>query len=320
MIILNSNNQLTAEKELELINNYTRSEFTSDEVYTFSVTLCDNEVDRDFERFSLESLKKLQELFLGKTGIFDHSMSSKDQNARIFHTFVEIDPVKKNSIGENYASLKARAYMVRNEKNASLIKEIEAGIKKEVSVGCSMKSCVCSVCGKDMKMHLCEHVKGKIYGGKLCYGTLENAADAYEWSFVAVPAQRNAGVTKSFIKKEDMNLNTMSETIKAMTGGVMLSDDEVSEIKSYVSQLEQLASDALYYRKHLIDEIERYSLIVMPKVDVKSFISGCEGMETQKLKKLKTGLEKQSMETIPLATQLKTSKTSPVKDNTQYKI
>ena len=43
----------------------------------------------------------------------------------------------------------------------------------------------------------CRHVKGRTYNGKLCYGELTGAKDAYEWSFVAVPAQRRAGVIKS---------------------------------------------------------------------------------------------------------------------------
>ena len=37
-----------------------------------------------------------------------------------------------------------------------------------------------------------------MYKGKLCYGLLKEPTDAYEFSFVAVPAQRGAGVTKSF--------------------------------------------------------------------------------------------------------------------------
>ena len=46
--------------ELKMINQYTRHNYESDELYTFSMTLCDNEVDRDFERFSVDSLEKLQ--------------------------------------------------------------------------------------------------------------------------------------------------------------------------------------------------------------------------------------------------------------------
>ena len=43
-------------EELAKINNYTRRSFTADEVYAFSVVLCDNEVDRDFERFDENAL------------------------------------------------------------------------------------------------------------------------------------------------------------------------------------------------------------------------------------------------------------------------
>ena len=53
-----------SEKELELINSYARRQLSADEVYVFSVVLCDNEVDRDFERFTVDSLKKLGELFV----------------------------------------------------------------------------------------------------------------------------------------------------------------------------------------------------------------------------------------------------------------
>ena len=39
---------------------------------------------------------------------------------------------------------------------------------------------------------------GQRYDGKLCFTELQGAEDAYEWSFVAVPAQRGAGVLKTF--------------------------------------------------------------------------------------------------------------------------
>ena len=136
-------------QELELINNYTVKPLSADEVYTFGIVLCDNEIDRDFERFDIPALERLAELFVGKTGIFDHSMSGRDQTARIFSCFVETDESKVTSAGEKYTKLCARAYMPRSEKNAALIGEIDAGIKKETSVGCSVGRSVCSVCGKD---------------------------------------------------------------------------------------------------------------------------------------------------------------------------
>ena len=173
---------MLTKEELDQINRFSKAELTADQVYTFSVRLCDNEVDRDFERFGTEDLDRLGELFLGKSGIFDHQWSAKGQTARIYRTEVVREPGTVTAAGDEYRWLKGWAYLMRTEKNQELITEIEGGIKKEVSVGCSMGRSVCSVCGAENGA--CGHVKGQMYGEKL--------------SFVAEPAQPRAGVVKRF--------------------------------------------------------------------------------------------------------------------------
>ena len=187
---------MLTKEELEQINRFSKAELTADQVYTFSVRLCDNEVDRDFERFGTEDLERLGELFLGKSGIFDHQWSAKGRTARIYRTEGVREPGVVTAAGDEYRWLKAWAYLMRTEKNQELITEIEGGIKKEVSVGCSMGRSVCSVCGAENGA--CGHVKGQMYGDRLCYLELKEPKDAYEWSFVAVPAQPRAGVVKRF--------------------------------------------------------------------------------------------------------------------------
>lgn len=189
---------------LEKINVHSVKPLTAEEVYCFSVLLCDNEIDRDYERFSEQSLKTLAEMYIGRTGIFDHDPKGENQTARIYHTEVKSCPDRKTGSGETYTALMGHAYMVRTEDNKSLIAEIDGGIKKEVSVGCAVGAKICSVCGADMLKNPCAHIRGKYYGEKLCFATLENPTDAYEWSFVAVPAQRNAGVTKTAKKYGDV--------------------------------------------------------------------------------------------------------------------
>lgn len=183
---------------LDKINRFTRREFSEEEIYVFSVILCDNDIDRDYECFSDKALEQLKELFIGKTGIFDHNASTSNQNARIFETEIIADNERKTRNGNIYKYLKASAYMVRTDENKNLIAEIDGGIKKEVSISCSTNKCVCSVCGADKAKTGCNHAKGKTFNGKLCYVILDDISDAYEWSFVAVPAQVNAGVTKKF--------------------------------------------------------------------------------------------------------------------------
>jgi hypothetical protein len=136
--------------EMEAINAFAKTELTPEEVYTFSVLLCDNEVDRDFERFTEKTLSELRELFVGKTGIADHDWSAGSQKARIYRAEVVTDPLRKNSLGMPYTYLRGFAYMLRTGGNGELIAEIEGGIKKETSVGCSVAGALCSICGEEL--------------------------------------------------------------------------------------------------------------------------------------------------------------------------
>ena len=62
---------------LEQLNRFTRREHTEDEVYIFSVILCDNETDRDGERFSLKALEKMRELSSSQGSFPDAFILSK---------------------------------------------------------------------------------------------------------------------------------------------------------------------------------------------------------------------------------------------------
>lgn len=202
-------------QQLEKINKFTRRELTADEVYVFSVILCDNDIDRDGERFSDKALEELQMLFIGKTGIFDHDPRTSNQSARIFDTELVEDGSRTTKNGEPYKYLKASVYMVRTDKNRNMIAEIDGGIKKEVSISCTASQRICSICGCDKNKASCAHVKGKMYGNKLCHTVLGGITDAYEWSFVAVPAQVNAGVTKHFSSNGNVTAEALYADIKS---------------------------------------------------------------------------------------------------------
>ena len=102
-------------EELEQINRLARRELTAEEVYAFSVRLCDNEVDRDGERFEPETLEELAGLFVGKCGIFDHQWSAKGQAARIYRTELVREPEKLTKAGDGYCWLKGYAYDAHRE-------------------------------------------------------------------------------------------------------------------------------------------------------------------------------------------------------------
>ena len=262
------------EEDLSLINRLAKSTLEAGQVYAFTVRLCDNEVDRDFERFDNEALERLGELLVGKSGIFDHQWSARGQTARIYRTEVVREPAVTTGAGDEYRWLKGWAYLLRTEKNGDLIAEIEGGIKKEVSVGCSVGRSVCSVCGAESGG--CDHVRGQYYDGKLCFMELRDVADAYEWSFVAVPAQRRAGILKRFGQERDGE--------RALRKEAELGRKYLRELRREVVRLAMLADDGL---------------------DGKVFGKAAERLEEPELLELKRAYEKRAARRFPVAVQLR---------------
>lgn len=254
-------------EDMILINRLSKSELTPEQVYTFALRLCDNEIDRDWERFDEEALSILSGLFVGKSGIFDHNWSTEGQTARLYKTEVCREGGLTEA-GDGCRFLKGYAYMLRSEKTNPLIEEIEAGIKKEVSIGCSVTGRCCSICGRDR----CDHQGGKTYGGKLCYFTLQKPTDAYEWSFVAVPAQRKAGVIKSFVHETGSDLKRM-----------------LASHPGCLQQLEALEKEARLgrsYMEGLRRELIRLAGLSDEALDLKIFSRAAEKMEEDELLEL----------------------------------
>ena len=247
--------QEIAAEDLEAINRFSKTPLTPDEVFTFDLLLCDNEIDRDYERFTVEAIYKLQEMFVGKTGIFDHTWSAYGQRARIYKTQVVEDASRVTESGEKYTYLKASAYMLKNSENEGLIDDIRSGIKKEVSIGCSVSEITCNICGEPDGSPSCSHIRGAEYNGVLCCRVLNEPTDAYEWSFVAVPAQRDAGVMKRF--GTGMNDETFKRLEKeARLGRVYLKAlrDETAKLGALV--LPELPEDTVNSVLMKLDEDE----------------------------------------------------------------
>lgn len=314
-IILKS---VATNEDLAKIQQFSRRELLPEEIYVFNVDLCNNDVDRDFEKFSVETLKQMAELFVGKTGIFDHSMKSADQTARIFDAFVEKVNGKKTADGEDFYSLKAKAYMLNNEENKSLIDSIEAGIKKEVSVSCSVDKAYCSICRTDRKRAACEHRKGKMYGDRLCFNILTDATDAYEFSFVAVPAQREAGVTKSFSVKEEAE---MQDIVKMISQGdeITLSKSQTNELYSYIEGLKQEAELGEAYKKKLIKQVVDLFKSAFPKMDEALFVSVASVMTSKELLGFCDGMKK-SLNESKIKPQLAVKAETKMNDYSDFKI
>ncbi len=284
------------ESQMEKINLQAKSPLVAEQVYVFSVRLCDDQPDRDFERFDTAALPELAALFVGKTGICDHEWSARQQMARVFDTEV----VQEGDVHW----IRAWAYMLRLPQNEATIADIEGGIRKEVSVGCAMGERVCSICGKPYGT--CEHRKGETYGGELCVAVLRRPLDAYEFSFVAVPAQKASAVTKQ---------------CKQTVGTVGMNLLEL--VEKYGNQrhreaLKQLQEDAelgRVYVNNLRHEVVRLGLAVDLGLDEAVLESVCKRMDHRELENLRFHLEKRMAQMYPGNPQLVGKKQEPFQES-----
>lgn len=174
------------------------------EYYKFEIRLCDTKVDRDGERFTLNCLRKLSEMYVGKNGIV-----GQDSIAKIISTEVLPD-------GESWF-IKANASIKNIPQNAKIIEEIKSGKKKKVSIGCSVATRTCSICGDSTGN--CNHKPGEYYNGKRCVMELDNPTNAYDWVFVveddpntaiangmkriADAAKESAKIIQDYLNKEE---------------------------------------------------------------------------------------------------------------------
>ena len=264
--------------QLEAINAQAKAALSAEQVYVFSLRLCDDQVDRDGERFDTAALPALAKLFIGKTGIVDHKWSSDNQVARIFATEVVME--------EGVSYIKAGAYIRRGGHADEVIADIEAGIKKEVSVGCAMGYSICSICGSEYGS--CGHSKGQYYDGQLCCAILKEPMDAYEFSFVAVPAQPNAGVRKG--------LGNGRRTLRELA-------DEFGVQGEYRALFKE-AELGRQYKKQVQEDVVRLCLCLESGVDEPTLRAVVEKAGAEELLKLQKALDERVAESFPITCQL----------------
>lgn len=105
-----------------------------------------------------------------------------------------------------------------------------------------------------------------------------------------MPAQRSAGVIKSFKGKE----MKMEEILKSIytEKDINLSGEECKKLCSYIDELKKSAADGVYYRDSLTSEVLRLSAVVQPDISRETMESVAKSMSVVQLKEFKMLLKK----------------------------
>lgn len=152
-----------------------------DSLYYFNCVLVTNEVDVDNEMFTVQALREMCSMSIGKTAFIN--VCEKTYRCRIFDAKIK----QKHGV----TKLKASAYVYLNtEDDVDKLRDF-LSTHKECLISCSCISKVCSICGRNQHRKPCQHVKGKEYGHKTCVYKLSGVTEVYEWSFAEKPPISN---------------------------------------------------------------------------------------------------------------------------------
>lgn len=143
--------------------------------------------------------------------------------------------------------------------------------------------------------------------GTACHRILEEPTDAYECSFVAVPAQKNAGVTKkaSIVRTESI-AESEADIIKAIKSSesIMISKEQSGYLAQYIEKLERNSQWGEIYQNSLKDSIIKYSAITQPDMPQEIVKSAIAGLDTSELVSMEASYRKMARRLVPLSPQL----------------
>jgi hypothetical protein len=154
--------------QLKLINRFTRTPFTADDMYVGQLRLANNCIDRDNERFSEEVLQRYAATAIRKTMLFDHGRNVQaGAVGKFFDVMIEKMPLQQANAetGENFQLpanvtevwfLTVSFYIpVKGVDEQTLVK-IDAGVYDFASIGFRCESMV-PVMDKDGKILFWEY-------------------------------------------------------------------------------------------------------------------------------------------------------------------
>ncbi len=167
------------ENDVAAVNRYALRNLSAEEYATFTLDLCNNQIDRHFSRFPEEELERINALVPGRPLMERHDLRGTLPRGRFFRSTLHQE-------GEHLA-VRPEVYVMRSAENRDFILNIEGGVYRETSIGFSFRLPECSVCGNDLRT--CDHVPGATYGEQTCHFIMRDVLEVLEGSVVSSGSQ-----------------------------------------------------------------------------------------------------------------------------------
>jgi len=291
------------EERLGKIRRYALEELGPEDVYVRWAAVCNDQLDRDYERFSREVLEGFARTLPGKALLVGHQHQSAPEG-RFFEAWLEER--------EGRTDLVAGFYIVKTQQNEHLRRQIDGGVFKYVSVGFTCEDLVCDLCGKSLRGPECPHIPGRRYDGQLCTATWRGEAEAAEGSIVYLGSQRGAEIVKGAGKRQtedggpreaEIGLSEAEVRLRVkvaeLEGLLELTERTLEEKERVIDRLGERAEEGEELRADLLAEVKRLAALVGEEETIEAVLEQCPDLPLRHLKRIRARLERKWDEVCP---------------------
>lgn len=235
----------TAE-QLTRINQLALVPLTEEETYVFPAKLVgDQIIPRRFYRLTPNFLRKMAvQAREGVSLLLDHSWANLGimtiPLGRTFDSRLQMDGDELALYADHYMKLGQEVGDIKIDQIAD---GIDAGTIFDTSIGFTVSSQTCSICGQEYFGGSCPHIRGREYDTKLCTVDI-NDGDLMENSLVfdgAYPGAGVVGMSNSSEQQSSVKWEALSEDAKSLPSGgrVFYSFSGKSGLDGFVIQQEK---------------------------------------------------------------------------------
>lgn len=198
---------------------------TEDDVFVFSMELSNSNIDAYFTRMTAETLQNYADRINNK------GVPLMEQHEDMIYPVGRQFSAEVTQDEGGVYRLPVMTYILRGDVNSAgistdaIIKKIQGGVQRDVSIGFIAGSYTCSICGGPMVPYWggraegvqCDHICGCMYEGQTCYAWVENGI-ILEGSLVYVGATPQALIQKAINSANSGKLagNMLATAVRAL--------------------------------------------------------------------------------------------------------
>jgi len=178
------------EKHLSAVNRYANRNMGLDDFHIRGMYICNTARDYYYSRFTLDALSEVADMIRGRPVMIGHRHDDVPVG-RFFDAEVKYEQRGREPRRDNNW-VKAYFYVPADDEGNALVRRIDAGIYKEVSLGWRCAGADCSICGNPINdRNACQHVPGEIYDQGFCEYLFNGITSVQEGSLVYSGGQKD---------------------------------------------------------------------------------------------------------------------------------